>query len=212
MLGPPEDTTYTVFNFDLGQLTLLFPQGRGRVRAYVAGGKRVNLRLHGEKDVPDFMKASVTGGLPEKFFDGARAAGPLATFEGADVWVEHPYHDGVVLVGDAAAASDPSWGQGLCLTVRDARVLRDALLEHDDWDAAGHAYAAEHDRHYGVIHTVEDWFTQLFMEPGSEADARRARALPLLTQDPSRMPDAFQSGPDAVTVDERARRRLFGEA
>ena len=38
--------------------------------------------------------------------------GPLATFDRADTWVEHPYKEGVVLVGDAAATTDPTYGQG----------------------------------------------------------------------------------------------------
>ena len=33
---------------------------------------------------------------------GARAFGPLATFDGAETWVDHPYKAGVVLMGDAA--------------------------------------------------------------------------------------------------------------
>jgi 2-polyprenyl-6-methoxyphenol hydroxylase-like FAD-dependent oxidoreductase len=139
-----------------------------------------------------------------------RAAGPLATFDSADSWAEHPYREGVVLVGDAAAANDPSFGEGLSLTLRDVRVLRDRLLETDDWVSAGHAYAAEHDRHYGVIHEVTGWFGDLFLEPGPEADARRARALPLIGQDPTRMPDHIFSGPD-LPFDTRTRTRLFGE-
>src|SRR5439155_67663 len=82
----------------------------------------------------------------------ARLAGRLAMFEGADAWLDHPYRDGVALVGDAAAASDPTWGQGMSLTLRDVRTLRDRLVADDDWTAAGHAYAAEHDRYYGVVH------------------------------------------------------------
>lgn len=137
-------------------------------------------------------------------------AGPLATFDGADTFTPHPYKDGVALVGDAAASSDPSWGQGLSLTMRDVRVLRDKLLETDDWDAAGHAYAAEHDRYYGTVRTIEDWFTKLFMEVGPEADARRGRAMPRLMEDPTRTPDVLLAGPEEV-LDEDRRRRFFGE-
>jgi 2-polyprenyl-6-methoxyphenol hydroxylase-like FAD-dependent oxidoreductase len=139
-----------------------------------------------------------------------KTGGPLASFDGADTWVEHPYRAGVALVGDAAAASDPCFGQGLSLTVRDVRVLRDYLLAHDDWEAAGHAYAAEHDRHYGVMHRATEWFARLFYEPGPEAAARRARALPLIAQDTTRVPDHMFSGPD-LPVDETVRRRFFGE-
>ena len=64
---------------------------------------------------------------------------------------------GLCSVGDAAAANDPCWGCGLSLTLRDVRVLRDALLASDDWDAACRRYAAEHDRYYGALHRITSW-------------------------------------------------------
>jgi 2-polyprenyl-6-methoxyphenol hydroxylase-like FAD-dependent oxidoreductase len=80
----------------------------------------------------------------------------LASFNGADSWVARPYADGIALIGDAAVASDPSWGQGLALTLRDVRVLSDVLLADTDRNRAGHAYAAAHDRYYGTLHTIEN--------------------------------------------------------
>jgi len=145
-----------------------------------------------------------------EWYKGARTAGILATFDGADTWVDHPYHNGIALLGDAAASSDPTWGQGLSLTVRDARVLRDQLVADNDWDAAGHAYAAAHDRHYAAIHTCDNWFSELFLAIGLEADARRAKALPLIAQDATRVPDHAFSGPD-LPQDEAMKRRFFGE-
>jgi 2-polyprenyl-6-methoxyphenol hydroxylase-like FAD-dependent oxidoreductase len=114
------------------------------------------------------------------------------------------------LVGDAAASSDPTWGQGLSLTLRDVRALRDQLDATDDWSAAGQAYAREHDQYYGVLHTAEEWFTQLFMEIGPEAEARRARALPLIAEDLSRVPDILLDGP-GPSIDDSLRARFFGE-
>jgi 2-polyprenyl-6-methoxyphenol hydroxylase-like FAD-dependent oxidoreductase len=110
--------------------------------------------------------------------------------------VEHPYKEGVVLIGDAAAANDPTFGQGLSLTVRDVRMLRDALLSYQDWDMAGRAYATERDRYYGGLHTVTRWWAQMFYEHGAVADARRARAFPLFAQDVTRIPDHPFSGPE----------------
>ena len=137
-----------------------------------------------------------------------------ASFEGADHWAPHPYRDGVALIGDDAAASDPSFGCGLSLALRDARVLRDRLLAAGtgagDWEAAGHGYAAEHDRHYGAIRRIIGWFTTLFCDPRPEAEAARARALPRLAEDPKRSIDLIGLGPDAPS-DEAARRRLLGE-
>jgi hypothetical protein len=96
------------------------------------------------------------------------------------------------------------------ITLRDVRVLRDHLLSHEDWDVASRAYAREHDRYFGVVHTVEGWFTEMFHETEPASDARRAQALPLIAQDPTRRPDVFFSGPDYL-LDETARRRFFGE-
>jgi 2-polyprenyl-6-methoxyphenol hydroxylase-like FAD-dependent oxidoreductase len=206
----PDDTVRLVSDFQRGRAAIIFPQGGSRVRTYLITRVDEGLRLQGVKDVPRFIEESVATGMPQEFFQGATPAGPLATFEGADCWVDHPYGDGLALVGDAAASSDPSWGQGLSLTLRDVRVLRDALLASDDWDAAGHTFASEHDRYFDVLHTVEDWLTQFFMEIGPAADARRGRAFPLIAQDPTRQPDALFSGPDHP-VDESTRRRFFGE-
>ncbi len=205
-----EHTLRMAMNLAKGTLSFLNPQGQGRVRAYLVSRKDAELRLQGAADTSRFITESVLTGLPQELFDGVQAAGPLATFDGAASFVNHPYQEGVTLVGDAATTSDPSWGQGLSLTLRDARVLRDCLLADDDWDRAGHAYAEEHDRYSNVTHTVDTWLSELFFAPGAEADAQRARALPLIAEDGSRIPDANFSGPD-MELDETTRRRLFGE-
>jgi 2-polyprenyl-6-methoxyphenol hydroxylase-like FAD-dependent oxidoreductase len=207
----PEDTSYFRINPALGQVVFMMPQGKGRVRAYLGWYQRKNPdRLQTTNDLPRFIAESVKTGTPAEFYEGAKPAGPLATFEGADTWVEHPYRAGVALVGDAATSNDPLFGQGLSITVRSVRVLRDHLLSYNDWEAAGHAYAAAQDRDYGVVHRVTQWLGQILYEPGEEADARRARALPLLGQDSTRMPNHLLSGPD-VPADDTVRTRFFGE-
>jgi 2-polyprenyl-6-methoxyphenol hydroxylase-like FAD-dependent oxidoreductase len=209
-VSAPDDCAHFVLNPALGQGALLFPQGGGRARAYLVHQHAADRRLQGEGDVAPLLTALVeTGGVPEHYA-GVRASGPIATFPGAETFVEHPYRDGVALVGDAAATSDPTWGQGLSLTLRDVRVLRDRLLADADWDAAGHAYAAEHDRYYGVAHRVDIWLSEMFYRTGPEADARRERALPLLLADPTRQPDHGIAGPD-LPADETVRRRFFAE-
>ncbi len=116
----------------------------------------------------------------------------------------------MALIGDAAASNDPSYGQGQSLTVRDVRVLRDHLFSHENWDVAGHAYADEHDRHYGVMHEVTRWFGDLFYAMGAEGEARRAWVFPLLAEDRSRVPDHLFCGPD-LPIEETTRTRFFGE-
>lgn len=210
MPTPQEGTVYYTINPNIGQGVPLASLGGGRVRAYLVQTKANSIRLQGAADIPRFIEESVRSGAPAEWYAGAKAVGPLATFDGTDTWVEHPYKDGLVLIGDAAASSDPAWGQGLSLTVRDVRVLRDQLLNYKNWDEAGHAYAEAHDRHYGVIHTVNNWVSQMFFETGPAGEARRARAFPLIAQDPTRAPDHVVGGPE-LPADEAVRRRFFGE-
>jgi len=205
----PEDTALLVINSPLGQQAVIFPQGGGRARTYFCYHCS-HPRLQGTDSLPRYLEACTRVGMNPSFYESAVPAGPIAAFDGAEVWVDHPYHDGVALLGDAAAASDPSWGQGLAMTMRDVRLLRDQLLANADWDVAGHAYAAAHDRSSRATQMANTWYTQLFLETGAEADARRARALPLIAQDPTRDPDTLFCGPD-VPLDEAVRKRFFAE-
>jgi len=209
-IAAPEDVGQIVFNYSFGELAILLPQGGGRARTYFCFHAGAQPRYQGTADFPRYIESFKRAGMNPEFYDGAKAAGPLATFDGAEAWVEHPYRDGVALLGDAAAASDPTWGQGLSLTLRDARVLRDHLLATDDWETAGNAYATEHDAYSDASRIVNLWFTEFYLETGPQADARRARALPLIAEDPSRQPDAAYSGPD-LPVNEAIKKRFFAE-
>lgn len=206
----PDDSSHVVFNPGLGCVSALFPQRDGRLRAYLGYPSSEEARYSGEKDVDRFVEASIAVGAPTEYFRGATPSGPLASFDGADSWVPHPYSEGVVLIGDAAASNDPTYGEGLSLAVRDARVLRDRLLESDDWTSAGKAYAEQHDRYYSVIRQVARWFTSVFLEQGAEADARRMRAFPRFAEDPRRIPDHLFSGPE-LPFDDEVRRKFFAE-
>jgi 2-polyprenyl-6-methoxyphenol hydroxylase-like FAD-dependent oxidoreductase len=180
------------------------------VRAYVGFDPRSGDEpLTGKRDLTRFMEVSTSLGVPKEYFETCRPAGPLATFDATDNWVEHPYGNGIALIGDAASTSDPTWGQGMSLVARDVRVLSECLLANDDWDEAGHAFAQEHDRGYAACHQCDTWYTDLLLETGPEADASRAVALPLILEDPTRLPDTPFSGP-VRPVDETDRRRLFG--
>ena len=205
-----DDATHVGLDSQGGRFVLIFPQSEQRARCYVCYPADSGYRLTGEQDLPRFVEESLKTGVAAEYYRQARLAGPLATFDGATVWVEHPYQSGIALIGDAAASSDPTWGQGLSLAIKDARVLRDNLLSNGDWEEAGNAYAEEHKQYFGVVHTAELWQSQLLLESGEDADARRARAIPLWREDRSRNPDTLLSGP-GETLDELARRRFFGE-
>ncbi len=209
-MGAPDDTTHNFRVFHKSLNALLFPQRSGKVRAYLCYPTTWGEQLSAAKDIQRFIDWSIEAGTPAEFFADAVPAGPLASFNSASTWAEHPYCGGVALVGDAAGATDPMWGQGLSLTLRDVRVLRDQLISHDDWDEAGHVYAQEHDRYFTVCNTVQSWNEKVLVETGPEADARRAHVLPLWAEDPTRRLDTFASGPDHP-IDEPIRRRFFGE-
>jgi len=161
-------------------------------------------------DAGRFVDECVRTGIPRESFAGGRAVGPLASFDWTETWVDNPYRDGLALIGDAAASTDPTWGQGLSLTLRDAGVVAEKLIASQDWDAAGQAYAREHDDYLNSAITVHGWLFDFFFELGPDADARRVRALPLLAREPERMPDHIVSGPD-LPCDDSVRRRFFAE-
>jgi 2-polyprenyl-6-methoxyphenol hydroxylase-like FAD-dependent oxidoreductase len=204
------ESSICMLNPSLSRMVMYFPQTQDSGRAYLASRAKDGVRLSGTADFELFLQECTDSGLAAGLLDGARQAGPLATFEGGDSWVDLAYKDGVALIGDAAATSDPTWGQGLSLTLRDARVLRDALLAEHDWDGAGHAYAASHRHYYDKVRTAVSWFTLVFLRHGPEADALRARVLPQLESDPFFLPDTLIAGPDLAPPTEEHRARLFG--
>ncbi len=187
------------------------PQGGGRFRCYAGFYlEDGHHSLNGDKDVAEFIMANVLAGSPQEWFEKAVPAGPLATFDCTETFVHHPFRSGVVLIGDAAATSDPSFGCGLALTVRDVRVLAEKLLNESDWDKAAEEYAAEHRRYTANLRRLLGWQTRLLFERGERAAERRARAFDRLDENPKRMPDIVGLGPEAPS-DAQTYRELFGE-
>ena len=207
----PTDAAHVWNISHLGITAVHFPQGGGRVRAYFVHPSGNDYRLSGGASVPRFIEESVRAGVPPEYYAEVTPSGPLATFSGAANWVERPHRNGVVLIGDAAWTSDPLWGQGLSLALRDARVLRDQLLKYDDWRLAANAYVDEFRRYRLTNYKAETWMFQIAHETGPDADARRARVIPKWKE--LGRPEAFDvlySGPNRE-LDEADRRRFFAE-
>jgi len=207
-----EDLAMFVFNPELGMVLGMVPQTKERWRSYLGypsgsyGGG-----LTGSEKISTFLtEAKRAVPMVAEAYAEAKSIGPLASFDVSESWAVHPYREGVALVGDAAATSDPSFGQGMSTTLRDARVLRDALLENPDWDAAGHAFAAQHDAYFANTHKVCGWLRTLFQDPCQRAQTLRRQAMPRIAEDLTRVPDHLFSGPD-LPADETVRARLFGE-
>ena len=204
----PEDGAYLCMG--PGFASFWAPLGQRKSRTYfvypTAAGKR---RLSGKDKLDEFLQALQSVGTPASWTDGARAIGPLAEFDGADRWVDSPAKNGVVLIGDAAASSDPSWGSGLSLTLADVEHLANQLKGNTDWNAAISDYARQHDEYYGALHRIHSWMRELFWTPGPEADERRHRVFSRMYQDPTGFPDSIGLGPFGPS-DERARQLTLG--
>jgi 2-polyprenyl-6-methoxyphenol hydroxylase-like FAD-dependent oxidoreductase len=206
-----EDAGWIIFNPELGLVGALTPQGNGRFRAYLGYPSSSGYRLNGKESFALFVSESAkVAPLFGEFYSQAKDIGPLASFDGGNFWVDRPYRDGVALLGDAAGTSDPSFGQGMALSLRDARTLRDELLGNSNWDEAGHRYAEQHDTYYQRCRTVAGWLRAIFQEQSADAAVRRQRTLPLIAEDPTRVPDHLFGGPE-LPLDDTVRARFFGE-
>jgi menaquinone-9 beta-reductase len=207
----PDSTAICLTNSRLARMVLFCPQSGGRGRAYLFSRSDGGVRLRGASDFERFLEECGATGLPAATFEGARQAGPLATFEGAASWVDHPFANGVALVGDAASTSDPTWGQGLSHALLAARMLRDSLLAHEDWETAGHAYARAHAVLRSRTNTTNAWFTTIFLEPGATANAIRERLFGRIAEDPTLLPDTIFAGPELAPPTDAHRRNIFGD-
>jgi len=206
-----EDLSMFLFNPEFGMLVALVPQTKGRWRTYL-GYPTGGVALQGSEKMGTYVAESVRAvPMMAEVYADVQSIGPLATFDVSESWVRHPYREGVAVLGDAAATSDPTFGQGMATALRSARVLRDLLLSNVDWDQAGDEYAREHDRYFQNCHKVCGWLRTLFQDPSAEASALRQRAMPKIAEDVMRVPDHLFSGPDSP-ADEAVRARLFGEA
>jgi 2-polyprenyl-6-methoxyphenol hydroxylase-like FAD-dependent oxidoreductase len=210
-----EDLAPFIFNPELGMAVAMVPQTKGRWRSYLGypspGSAGSSVNLQGENRLKTFVAESARAvPIMADAYAQVESIGPLASFDVSESWVAHPYRAGVALLGDAAATSDPTFGQGMATALRSVRVLRDALLRHQDWDQAGHEYASANDRYFQNTHKVCGWMRTLFQDPSADAAALRQRAMPKIAADVMRVPDHVISGPD-LPADETVRARFFGE-
>ena len=194
-----------------GAMALVFPQGEGRARAYLvcSSERAASVRATGAEGFITALAAY----FPHGAFARATAIGPAAFFPNADIWADRVAGDAVVLVGDAAGANVPSLGQGLSLTLRDARELRDSLLGERDWRRAIRAFAERRATYYAVLREHARWHALLVLEEGPDADARRERVERAREADPSAggFANIFALGSDGLVADETARRRFLAE-
>jgi len=201
-------------------LFLAFPQGDARARLYLCIPTEQHHRFAGAEGPERFLStAAQVPSLPEAArWASAKPAGPCATFACADTWVDRPFADGVVLIGDAGGYNNPLIGQGLSLAVRDAGVLADRLVGNDGGTpAAIEAYGAERSerlRRARISCLVDAWANDGFHVQDPKERGRlqaRVEADEVLAA----LMDAQWKGFDTLThtpSDQEARERMFASA
>ena len=197
---------------------LAFPQGSGRVRLYLGYAKEQPKRLTGADGPRAFLAAFQLACLPEsEHLARAEPAGPCHSYPNEDSWTDLPMRDGVVLIGDAAGANDPIIGQGLSITLRDVRLVRDAVLGARDWrPEIFAAYAGERAERMRRLRFSASVVATMENEFGETARARRTRARERQMKDPTLFLPFLAAfvGPDQLPAEafaEETRRRLFAD-
>jgi 2-polyprenyl-6-methoxyphenol hydroxylase-like FAD-dependent oxidoreductase len=182
--GWPDDWQATATEGDV--FFLAFPQGRGRVRLYAAYPREQAGRFSGSEGPRRFLDGCRLACLPESAaFRTARPAGPCRTYANQDAWIDTPFGEGVALIGDAAGYNDPIQGQGLSITLRDVRIVRDLLLA-EGWSTRGLApYAEERRERMRRLRFAAAMASRLFAEFGDAARAARAQIFARQEKDPT---------------------------
>ena len=181
---------------------LVFHQGGGRARVYLCTGSSGQHRFSGRTGTEQFLAACNVSCYPwSEQVMAATPAGPCATYPGDDTWTDTPFADGVVLIGDAAGHNDPIIGQGLSIALRDARMVRDLILDGARQGAAFAPYGEERSSRMERVRFIADLLAIAQAEDADNRAARRAiLAEKMATMDPEIFPlllSAF-AGPETV--------------
>jgi 2-polyprenyl-6-methoxyphenol hydroxylase-like FAD-dependent oxidoreductase len=163
---------------DAGDLFfVMFHQGGGRARVYLCPGVSGRHRFSGRDGGKRFLEACAQAQSSYPWGENVAAgipAGPCATYPGDDTWSDAPYADGVVLIGDAAGHNDPIIGQGLSLAMRDARIVRDLVLDGARDAAAFAPYGEERRERLKRVRFIADVIAVTQAEDADNTSARRA--------------------------------------
>jgi 2-polyprenyl-6-methoxyphenol hydroxylase-like FAD-dependent oxidoreductase len=200
--GGAWDRAETAISVDGRNQFIVIPRADSRLRLYVARREEDPEPLQGPTAVAEFLKSFRTKIFPRSdALAESTPIGPCATFPMNDAWVDDPVVPGVALVGDAAGWSNPVTAQGLAISLRDARILAEALLEVPDWTPGGLSGYADERRTRMARLRFASALTDLLTGFGMpDRAARRGRMLKLLRRRPElgAALDAVHAGPWAA--------------
>jgi 2-polyprenyl-6-methoxyphenol hydroxylase-like FAD-dependent oxidoreductase len=156
---------------------LVFPQSASRARLYICYGLDQKRRFAGGDNQARFLDAFRLKAVPNSnALVNGTPAGPCNSYGNEDTWTDEPFAPGVVLIGDAAGHNDPIIGQGLSITYRDVRIVRDLILENRDWGPKSfRPYAEERCERMRRLRFVASAVSILTAEFGDRARRRRIR-------------------------------------
>jgi 2-polyprenyl-6-methoxyphenol hydroxylase-like FAD-dependent oxidoreductase len=198
---------------------LVFPQNHGRVRLYLGYACEQARRFSGARGPQAFLDAFRLACVPgSEHLARARPAGPCNSFPNEDTWTDDVSRPGLVLIGDAAGSNDPIIGQGLSITMRDVRLVRDTLLGEREWSpGVFETYARERAERMRRLRFSASLMSVLQNEFGPAAVERRRRAHARQMADPTLLLPvmAVFVGPETVPAEmfaESVLERLFAPA
>ena len=156
---------------------LAFPQSAERVRLYICYGTDEKRRLAGADNQARFLDAFRLACVPgSEHLANGTPSGPCNSYGNEDAWTDVPYVPGVVLIGDAAGHNDPIIGQGLSISYRDVRIVRDLMLENRSWTPeVFQPYAEERRERMRRLRLTASTFSILNAEFGDHARERRKK-------------------------------------
>ena len=170
--GVPDD--FDVLCGEGDRFFLVFHQGGGRARSYICSGLSSQHRFSGPEGTKRFLEACAVDCYPwSAEVAAATPAGPSATYPGDDTWTPEPFVDGVVLIGDAAGHNDPVIGQGLSIGLRDARLVRDLVLDGARDAGAFASYGIERMERMRRLRLIADILAMIQAEDSDRLPARR---------------------------------------
>ena len=165
---------------------LVFPQGDGKVRLYVDYDISDRNRFAGEHGAANMLAAFNMPCVPHsQSIADSTPIGPCRSNPSQDAWIDNPWIEGVVLIGDAAGYNDPILGQGLSVTARDARMVGDILIRHPQWSSDIFVpYGEERKERLRRLRQVARFVTVLNARFGTDAEARRIRGMKKMADNP----------------------------
>ena len=165
---------------------LVLPQGSGRVRLYLGFPFSDRHLYTGDVGVRNFLNAFAVPSFPfANEILNSTPVSPHATYANEDAWIDEPFAQGVVFIGDAAGWNDPINGQGLSITLRDVRIVSELLTSMSDWDPRTFSeYASERRTRMSNLRFAGRVASKVNNEFGPEAVERRVRAKARMAENP----------------------------